>query len=107
MKKIFFLPALGFAVLLVGLLFIFSTDKEEISDKNYEQAFRNNYKIFSPSIPSAIDFAGEPAPLNLIYVRENLDRELLVNTYWHTATIILMKRANRWFPVIEPILKEI
>ncbi len=106
MKKIYLLPLMGLGILLLAILFIYSTDKEKISDKDYEQAFRNNYKIFSPSIPSAIDFAGEATPLNLIYVRENLDRELLVNTYWHTSTILLLKRAHRWFPVIEPILKK-
>jgi hypothetical protein len=34
-----------------------------------------------------------------------MDRELLINTYWQTQTILVHKRANRWFPVIDPILK--
>ena len=37
---------------------------------------------------------------------ERVDREVLVNTYWHSATILAIKRAARWFPVIEPILKQ-
>jgi hypothetical protein len=39
-------------------------------------------------------------------VRDALDRELLVNTYWHNNTVLSFKRAYRWFPVIEPILQE-
>ncbi len=57
-------------------------------------------------MPESVNFAGEEAPLEIFYVREYLDRELTVNTYFHSSTIMLFKRANRWFPVIEPILKE-
>jgi hypothetical protein len=39
-------------------------------------------------------------------VRERIEREFIVNTYWHSLTILAIKRANRWFPVIEPILKK-
>ena len=39
-------------------------------------------------------------------VREALDRELVVNTYRHSSTILYLKRASRWFPLIEPILEE-
>jgi hypothetical protein len=57
-------------------------------------------------LPSTAIFAGEEVPLNDPEVRERLDRELTVNSYWHSSTIFLLKRANRFFPVIEPILKE-
>jgi hypothetical protein len=57
-------------------------------------------------IPNTITFAGEPVPINLFDVRESLDRELQVNTYWHSQTVLLLKRASRYFPIIEPILKE-
>ncbi len=56
--------------------------------------------------PTAIDFAGEKAPLQIADVRERLDRELLVNANLHSSTILIMKRANRAFPIIEPILKQ-
>ncbi|MFM7813178.1 MAG: lytic transglycosylase domain-containing protein [Flavobacteriales bacterium] len=52
-----------------------------------------------------MDFAGEVVPLQEADVRERIDRELLVNTYWHSNTLLSLKRANRWFPVIEPILE--
>ena len=54
--------------------------------------------------PPSVDFAGEKAPLNVYDVRERFDRELLVNANLHSSTILIMKRANRAFPIIEPIL---
>ena len=57
-------------------------------------------------IPNAVEFAGERLPLEDIEVKERLDRELIVTTYYHSSTILFLKRANRWFPVIEPILAE-
>ena len=62
--------------------------------------------IVAPAIPSHMTLAGEEVPLNDFGVREALDRELIVNTYRHSGTILYMKRASRWFPVIEPILAE-
>lgn len=56
--------------------------------------------------PAKIDFAGESTPLNISDVRERLDRELLVNANLDATTVLIIKRANRAFPVIEPILKK-
>jgi len=56
--------------------------------------------------PAKIDFAGEKAPLNISDVHERLDRELLVNANLDATTVLIIKRANRAFPVIEPILKK-
>lgn len=72
----------------------------------YNQAFTDTYHLFSPPIPDSLDFAGETVPLDRMDVREALDRELLVNVYWQSNLLLLIKRANRWFPVIEPILAE-
>lgn len=55
--------------------------------------------------PAEIDFAGEKTPLQVADVRERLDRELLVNANLDATTQLIIKRANRVFPVIEPILK--
>lgn len=90
---------------VAGLFYFFTQDKG-ISDQQYRDAFRRNYKIFAPPVPERIDFAGEEVPLNIFYVHEALDRELLVNMYWHNKTVLLFKRAHRWFPVIEPILEK-
>lgn len=57
-------------------------------------------------IPDSVSFAGEPVPLGRFDVREALDRELLVNSYFHSQTLRFIKLAPRYFSVIEPILKE-
>lgn len=64
-----------------------------------------SHPVYAVKLPAAVSFAGEAVPLDDPEVRERLDRELTVNSYWHSSTIFLLKRANRFFPVIEPILK--
>jgi hypothetical protein len=56
-------------------------------------------------IPGYLSFAGEKVELNKTDIYERVDRELLVNTYWQSNTLLWFKRANKYFPVIEPILK--
>ena len=102
-----FVIILSFTIIFIIIfLFIFSSVKDKQSDEKYKEAFIRHYKIFTPSIPDKIDFCGEQAPIDLFYIRESLDREIIVNTYFHSSTLLLFKRAYRWFPVIEPILKE-
>lgn len=84
-------------------LFSYAFDKD-LEEKSYQEKINTDYNIYSLSIPSEVTFAGESIPLNDFEVLERLDRELHVNTYWHSQTILFFKRANRWFPVIEPIL---
>lgn len=71
-----------------------------------QEYFPQSYRIVSPELPDEISFAGEQVPLDQFEVREKLDREMTVGTYWHSAMILYMKRANRWFLVIEPILEK-
>jgi membrane-bound lytic murein transglycosylase D len=109
MNKIFYY---GFVVVTIsGLIFLsaqfFLTDKSIAAmDETKNELFPQNYKIISPKIPDQITIFGEGVPLDNFEVYERVDRELLVNTYWHSATILAVKRAARWFPVIEPILKQ-
>lgn len=60
----------------------------------------------SLELPNELTFAGEKVPLEIQDVKERLDRELLINTYWHSSTIFLLKRANKWLPQIEKVLAE-
>jgi len=71
-----------------------------------DDKFPQDYKIVSPPIPDQLDFAGEKVPLDNFEVKERIDREFIVNTYYHSYMIISIKRANRYFPVIEPVLKQ-
>ncbi len=74
----------------------------------YEPVIENerSYNIQNFDLPNEVYFAGEIIPIELFITRESLERELIVNTYWHSSTLLNIKRANRWFPVIEPILAQ-
>lgn len=65
-----------------------------------------SYGVPELDIPDTILFAGERVPLEIPDVRERLDRELHVNTFWHSNTIFLLKRGNRWLPDMEKELKK-
>ena len=64
------------------------------------------YKVYALELPDTLSFAGEKVPLDSPDLRERLDRELLVNTYWQSNMMLLLKRANKYFPTIEKILNE-
>lgn len=63
------------------------------------------YCVTSPSVPDKITFAGQEIDLTRYDHRERMDREQMSFTYMHSTTMLLIKRANRYFPIIEPILK--
>ncbi len=77
--------------------------KSNAKQENLALPIQNAYAV---KIPESVTFAGEAVPVDDPEVRERLDRELTVNAYWQSSTIILLKRANRWLPAIEKILKE-
>ncbi|MCS6980601.1 MAG: lytic transglycosylase domain-containing protein [Flavobacteriales bacterium] len=64
------------------------------------------YCVNSPELMDQINFAGEPVPLADYEVRERLEREILENTFRHAKTLLILKKAGRYFPVIEKILSE-
>lgn len=75
-------------------------------DKTYGSAIESlGTQVYPVKLPTKLDFGGEEVPLIDIEVRERLDRELLVNTFWQSNTVLALKRANRWFPLIEERLK--
>ncbi len=97
-----------FLLLLIVLAFlvggvVFQYRQRDVSMPGTNKQY---YKIVPLSIPDTLSFAGEPVPLDIFYVREALDRELSVNTYWHSSTLQLIKRAHRWLPMIDTILKD-
>jgi len=97
-----------FTFIIIGSfagLFVFSTAHKKMSEEDYSKALAHSNEVFSVVLPDHVEFAGEAPPLGLYYVREGLDRELTINTYWHSSTINMIKRASRFFPIIEPILK--
>ncbi|MGL4520568.1 MAG: lytic transglycosylase domain-containing protein [Phocaeicola sp.] len=57
-------------------------------------------------VPHEIDFCGKTIDLRRYDRRERMDREMLAFTYMHSTSLQMIKRANRYFPIVEPILKE-
>jgi len=113
--KQFAIPALLLITLISVTIFLSSSVNAPLSssESNASSSTSANstaldvgFNVSGVSIPAYLEFAGEEVPLTDWDVRERLDRELLVNTYWHSNTIRLIKLANRFFPTIERILRE-
>ena len=104
-NKITSLLWVGFSALVLVLIsgFVF-TFEGFTALKSYGE--EPSYKVYALELPDSLSFAGEIVPLHSPDLKERLDRELLVNTYWQSNMMLLLKRANKYFPTIEKILKE-
>jgi membrane-bound lytic murein transglycosylase D len=96
-----FLIIIIILLLIIGIDFWVNKSKKLIPGTNEQY-----YKIVSLPIPDTLSFAGEMVPLDIFYVREALDRELSVNTYWHSSSLQIIKKAPRWFPVFDSIFSK-
>lgn len=81
---------------------------QHFSNKDNNALIPNFYRNSgsTPTLPSHLQFAGEDVPLDVYYVREALEKELIIDCYQHSKTLQIIKRSGRFFPIIEPILKE-
>ena len=91
----------GVAVCLTACISMGSNDSGKIMEQRPVVASTT----MSPEIPAAVPFCGKLVDITRYDMRESYDRELSSFTYFHSTTMLLIKRANRYFPVIEPILK--
>ena len=57
-------------------------------------------------VPQQLSFCDEVLPLDRLDVQEKLDREILVNSYWQSNNLLMLKRSTKYFPIIEPILEK-
>lgn len=89
------------------LIFACSTQEQKKTEKKKPVESAQVHVNFQlPDLPDVISFCGEEFPLDNFDIRERLDKELIVNAYYHSSTIQGLKRANRYFPEIEKTLKE-
>lgn len=88
----------AFVLLFVFLAFLNREFKTDVITSSSE--------VKSPYMPEKLDFCGEEVPIQLYDVRESLERELMVSTYFHSQTLLQIKKAQRYFPAIETILKK-
>ncbi len=101
-------------LVLLGVLFTFGilvnatqdTPVKPVEQEVLEEKLVNDYNVYAIPMPDNLNFSGELVPIENPDIRERMDRELLVNTYWQSNGLLLFKRANKYFPIIEPILKE-
>ncbi|MBQ4914822.1 lytic transglycosylase domain-containing protein [Maribacter sp. MMG018] len=80
------------------------TEKKVVVIDTIQKNVASGYRISAIDIPEDLNFAGELVPQEDPEIMERVDREFLVNTYWQSNALLLMKRAHKYFPVIEPIL---
>ena len=101
----------AFAVVICGL-FIQAIQSPKVASQtteiatSAEQQSSQTLRVEALDIPDVMTFAGERVPLQDTDVRERLDREIHVNTYWHSNMLLMIKKANRFFSEIEPLLKK-
>jgi len=102
MKKLHsFFTILGTSIVL--MIFI---NAVMVADVNVRKQTAETYTIKAIKLPENLNFAGELIPINKLDIRERMDRELLVNTYWQSNGLLLIKRAHKYFPILEPLLKK-
>lgn len=94
---------LGFNLLgVVALSLVLSSFLEPV-----ERKLESEPEMVKPvKLKNSYTLAGEPVPIENFDVKERLDRELNVNTFWQSSTILNIKNAAKFFPIMEPILKE-
>jgi len=91
--------------LFLFFIFVFA-ERDIVNDATDEITNEQKYAIYPVELPEELDFAGEKVPLDYFDVKESLDMELLINVYWQSHTMLLIKRANRYFPEIKSILEK-
>ena len=100
-KNIFFLTGTVIVVMLITEALHFS-----VSMSNDDTPFNQAFKVYPVPLPDSLSFAGEKTPMSRLGVREGLEQEMLLNTYFQSQSMVMLKRVHRYFPVIEDILKQ-
>ncbi len=110
------LLACGLAIILIGVTAAITLLPAQSNDEQLEEYEGTEREFLSfdqidhithdIELPDIMYFCGEEVPLDLFYVRERLERELIINTYRHSTTIMQLKRTTRWFPVMESIMEQ-
>jgi membrane-bound lytic murein transglycosylase D len=102
--RVYFVLIVGCIVLIGIVLGSTSSSKKE----NEVPKLSNNsfFPVKGVELPKEISFAGESVPLEYFDIKEAFERELLINCYWHSQTLMLIKKSTRYLGLIEPILKK-
>lgn len=96
-------PIFGFLSGIIFCLLIFVSFSSK--DTSLGSFFELPQQIKAVNLDKKFDFAGEVVPIN-VDTKERLDRELSVNAYWQSTTLLNIKMSFKYFPIVERILKE-
>ena len=81
-------------------------DKSNKKDSIHLKEFNSHFRSYTLTTPDSISFADEYAPIYAEDIWERYDKEIHKNVYWQSNTLFYFKRANKFFPIIEPILEK-
>lgn len=113
MKEISTFFSIGALVIVLGYV-VYNEKRQSVARETFSDegvvetpydAVETPFTAVAYDLPTKAVFAGEDLPLDIPDVRERLDKELQINSYLHSNTIFLIKRANRWLPQMEKILE--
>ena len=102
------LSVVAVAIGLVSIccqVFIFSK-RVPSPEAEYRGMINEHLQNFSAPLPDSLSLCGQVVPLDNVFVREALDRELTAIMYQHSSTFLVLKRSWRFFPEIERLLAE-
>lgn len=112
-RAVRFLSIISFLILAFFLINAQQNSSVKESKNSYsnktdsiQKNVSDTYEIKALKLPKYMELAGERVPLEDYEVKERMDRELLVNTFWQSNALLLIKRANKFFPIIEPLLEK-
>ncbi len=109
MKKIIIVSIAALSLLLTYFLFQKQGNTVKADDPEISKLRVDNNEIvktYALVLPSKLNFCSEVVPMKDQDVRERIDRELLVNTYWQSQTLLIIKEYNKLKPLLEPVLKQ-
>jgi membrane-bound lytic murein transglycosylase D len=113
MKEISTFFSIGALVIVLGYV-VYNEKRQSVARETFSdegvvespyEAVEAPFTAVAYDLPTKAVFAGEDLPLDIPDVRERLDKEIQINSYLHSNTIFLIKRANRWLPQMEKILE--
>ena len=90
-------------IFIFTFFYSFSQESKNQKENNY---YLGSYQVKSPHIPEELFFCNEKVPIKNQDILERFDREIIVNTYFHSKAILILKRSNKYFSIIEKYLKE-
>ena len=89
--------------IFINLLYKFTILSIHISSSDYTNS---NFEVLGLNIPPNLEFSGEQVPQNDYEIKESLEKEFFSNKNWKSSSLTLFVKAQKWFPLIEPILKK-